>query len=179
MRKLNREEAKYHNKPTHSGRQRAKIGSSEWYSSFLRREIKPLVCMGTLLTFSECFQRYIILSNMVATGHMWLLKLIKLKIQALNHTNHISRVLCSHGVRGYWVAWHVCCILSHAWLFATSWTDCSLPDSSVHGNSPGKDTGVGCHALLQGIFLTQRSNPCLLHCQVNSLPLRQQGSPDT
>ena len=33
--------------------------------------------------------------------------------------------------------------------------DCSLPGSSVHGDSPGKNTGVGCHALLQGIFLTQ------------------------
>ena len=30
--------------------------------------------------------------------------------------------------------------------------DCSLPGSSVHGDSPGKNTGVGCHALLQGIF---------------------------
>ena len=30
--------------------------------------------------------------------------------------------------------------------------DCSLPGSSVHGHSPGKNTGVGCHALLQGIF---------------------------
>ena len=30
-------------------------------------------------------------------------------------------------------------------------------------NSPGKNTGVGCHFLLFGIFLTQGSNPCLLH----------------
>ena len=30
-------------------------------------------------------------------------------------------------------------------------------------NSPGKYTGVGCHFLLQGIFLTQGSNPGLLH----------------
>ena len=30
-------------------------------------------------------------------------------------------------------------------------------------DSPGKNTGVGCHFLLQGIFLTQASNPCLLH----------------
>ena len=36
---------------------------------------------------------------------------------------------------------------------------CSLPRSSVHGNSPGKDAGVDCHALLQGIFPTQGSNP--------------------
>ena len=28
--------------------------------------------------------------------------------------------------------------------------DCSPPGSSVHGDSPGKNTGVGCHALLQG-----------------------------
>ena len=32
-------------------------------------------------------------------------------------------------------------------------------------NSLGKSTRVGCHALLQGIFLTQGSNPCLLHCR--------------
>ena len=42
---------------------------------------------------------------------------------------------------------------------------CSLPGSFVHGNSPGKNTGVGCHALLQGILLTQGSNPGLLHCR--------------
>ena len=35
--------------------------------------------------------------------------------------------------------------------------DCSPPGSSVHGDSPGKNTGVGCHALLQGIFPTQVS----------------------
>ena len=33
--------------------------------------------------------------------------------------------------------------------------DCSLPGSSVHGHSPGKNSGVDCHALLQGIFPTQ------------------------
>ena len=43
--------------------------------------------------------------------------------------------------------------------------DCSLPGSSVHGDSPSKNTGVGCHFLLQGHFLTQRSNRRLLHCR--------------
>ena len=42
-------------------------------------------------------------------------------------------------------------------------------------DSPGKNTGAGCHALLlQGIFPTQRLNPrllCLLHWQASSLPL--------
>ena len=36
---------------------------------------------------------------------------------------------------------------------------------------PGKNTGVGYHFLLQGIFLTQGLNPGLLHWQVDSLPM--------
>ena len=43
--------------------------------------------------------------------------------------------------------------------------DDSPPGSSVHGDSPGKNTGVGCHALLQGMFPTQGPNPGLLHCR--------------
>ena len=35
---------------------------------------------------------------------------------------------------------------------------CSSPSASVHGESPGKNTRVGCYALLQGIFPTQGSN---------------------
>ena len=38
-------------------------------------------------------------------------------------------------------------------------TDCSLPVSSVPGDSPGKTIGMGCHALLQGIFPTQGLKP--------------------
>ena len=44
-------------------------------------------------------------------------------------------------------------------------TDCSPPDSSVLGDSPGKNTEVGFYALLQGIFPTQESNPVLPHCR--------------
>ena len=54
--------------------------------------------------------------------------------------------------------------LSHVRLFGTPWKS-SLSGSFIHGNSPGKNTGVGCHALLQGIFLTQGSNPGLPHCR--------------
>ena len=43
--------------------------------------------------------------------------------------------------------------------------DSSPPDFSAHWGSPGKNTGVGCHFLLQGIFLTQGSNLGLLHCR--------------
>ena len=54
--------------------------------------------------------------------------------------------------------------------------DCSPPGSSVHGIFLGKNTGDGDHFLLQGIFLTQESNPCLLYWQSGSLPLSYQGS---
>ena len=56
-------------------------------------------------------------------------------------------------------------------LCVTPWT-IAPPGSSVYGDSSGKTTRVGCHALLQGIFPSQRSNLlCLLHGQVGSLPL--------
>ena len=44
-------------------------------------------------------------------------------------------------------------------------------------DSPGKNTGVGCHACLQGIFPTQRSNPHVSHCRQIFYCLSHQGSP--
>ena len=52
--------------------------------------------------------------------------------------------------------------------FVTPWTS-SLQGYSVHRIFPGKNTGVGCHILLQGIFPTQGSNLCLLAWQVDAL----------
>ena len=61
---------------------------------------------------------------------------------------------------------------SHVGLCVTLWT---IPAKLLClWDSPSKHTGVDCHALLQGIFPTQRSNPCLLHLlhwQAGSLPL--------
>ena len=44
-------------------------------------------------------------------------------------------------------------------------------------NSPGQNTGVGCHSLPQGIFLTQGSNPGILPCRQFLYHLRHQGNP--
>ena len=55
--------------------------------------------------------------------------------------------------------------------------DCSPPDFSVHEDSPGRNTGVGCHGLLQGIFPIQGSNPGLLHWGLMLYHLSHQGSP--
>ena len=43
--------------------------------------------------------------------------------------------------------------------------DCSPPGSSIRGDSPGKNTRIGCHAVPQRIFPTQGSNPGLLYCR--------------
>ena len=54
--------------------------------------------------------------------------------------------------------------------------DYSPPGFSVPWDSPGKNTGVGCRFLLQGIFLTQESNLGLLQCrQIHSLSHRNCG----
>jgi len=53
----------------------------------------------------------------------------------------------------------------------------SPPGSSVHGDSSGKNTGEGCHFLLQGIFPTQGSNPGLPHYRQILYHLSHQGSP--
>ena len=72
------------------------------------------------------------------------------------------------------------CVLSHfrhIWLFATLWTVAYQATWDV----PGKNIGVGCHALFQGIFPTQGSNLCLLcllHWEAGSLPLVPPGKPE-
>ena len=58
--------------------------------------------------------------------------------------------------------------------------DCQPARLLCPWDSPGKNTGGGSQALLQGIFLTQRLNlrlSCLLHWQVASLPLVSPGKP--
>ena len=58
------------------------------------------------------------------------------------------------------------CVLSRSVVADSMWPMVSSsPGSSVHGNSSGKNTRVGCHVLLQGILPTQRSNPGLPHCR--------------
>ena len=63
----------------------------------------------------------------------------------------------------------VLCLVAQSCLTLCNPMDCSPPGSFVHEDSPGKNTGVGCHTLLQGIFRTQGSNWGLLHCQEDSL----------
>ena len=70
----------------------------------------------------------------------------------------------------------VCSVVSDS--FVTPWTITTR--LLCPWDSPGKNTRVGCHFLLQGIFPTQGLNPrllCLLHWQADSLPLCHLASP--
>ena len=83
----------------------------------------------------------------------------------LNNNNIIRSKVKEHGAQSLSLVW-LCNLM-----------DCSPPGSSVHANSPGKNTRVGCHALLQGIFLIQGSNSGLSHCRQILYHLSHQGNP--
>ena len=53
----------------------------------------------------------------------------------------------------------VLCSVAQSCLTLCDSMDCNPPGFYVHGYSPGRNTGVGCHSLLQGIFPTQGSYP--------------------
>ena len=73
-----------------------------------------------------------------------------------------------------WISYEKWKSLSHVPLFATPWiVACQAP---LHGDSQGKNTGEGCHALLQGLFPTQGSNPGLPHCRGILHQLSHKGS---
>ena len=69
----------------------------------------------------------------------------------------------------------VLCSVAQSCLTLCNPIHCSPLGSSVHGDSPGRNSGVGCHALLQGIFPTQGSRDSTL--QVDSLPSEPPGKP--
>ena len=82
-------------------------------------------------------------------------------------TSHLGSFLCCA----------VLCLVAQSCPILCDPMDCRLPGSPIHGDFPGKNTGVGCHFLHQGIFPIQGSNPGLQHCRQTLYPLSPQGSP--
>ena len=70
--------------------------------------------------------------------------------------------------------WLPSCLLHRVRLFATPWT--IIRQGALPWDFPGKSTGVDCHILFQGVFLTQGLNLSLLHCQLDTLLPSQLGS---
>ena len=73
--------------------------------------------------------------------------------------------------------WACVCLVAQSCPTLCDPMDCSPPGSSVHGDSPGKNTGADCHALTQGIFPTQGSNWGLPHCRWMFVPFEPPGKP--
>ena len=82
-------------------------------------------------------------------------------------------VISSQGLQ--YLCGRLCAMLSRSVMSDSLQPHGLWPGSSVHGDPPG--TGVGCYALLQGSFPTQRSNPGLLHCRWILYHLSHQGRP--
>ena len=71
-----------------------------------------------------------------------------------------------------------CAVLSRSVVFDSLWPHGLWPARLLWPwDFPGKNTGVGCHTLLQGIFPTQGWNPCLPHCRWILYHLSHQGEP--
>ena len=77
------------------------------------------------------------------------------------------------------ILWMIFLLLFNHWVMSdslvTPWT--VAHQTPVHGIFPGKNTGVGCHFLLQGIFLTQGPYLHLLHYRWILYWLSHQGNP--
>ena len=84
-----------------------------------------------------------------------------------------SKVVWDNWLKVYCAA---LCLVAQLCLTLCDPMDCSLPGSSIHGDSPAKNTGEGCHTLLRGIFPTQGLNPGL-HCRQILYHLGPKGSP--
>ena len=96
------------------------------------------------------------------------------------------------GENGYvyvygWVPWNyhnivnrlypVLCLVTQSCPTLWDAMDCSPPGSSVYGDSPGKNTGVGCYTLLQGNLPNPGIKPRFPALQVDSLPSEATGKP--
>ena len=108
-------------------------------------------------------------------------KIKKKKKKKLTPTMHLALQVVKSNIKTVNTTGMHVCMLSCSVVFYSLWPYGLQPARLLcPWNFPGKNTGVGCHFLLPGIFLTQGSNLCLLcflHWQVDSLPLSQLGSP--
>ena len=98
-----------------------------------------------------------------------LLWIIHITIKTLKYLNIGRNIACSGKV------WEV--LVTQLCPTVYNPMDYSPPGSSVQGIFPGKNTRVGCHFLLHGIFLTQGSNLGLLHYRQSLYCLNHQGNP--
>ena len=103
------------------------------------------------------------------TGRFYLLISFTHFVHCPTPTSDNPHLLCIYALA-------VLCLVAQSGPTPCNPMDYSPPTSSVHGDSPGKNTAMGCHSLLQRSFPIQGSNrfPAL---QVDSLPSEPPGKP--
>ena len=130
-----------------------------WWFFLSKRNKGTKVCVPGESRNSECVAGLTEREHSIEAGKVGWPKLW----EVLQDKNHFSGLLNKLMVKEA-VSVIVLCLAAQSCLTLCSPMNCSPPGSSVHGDSPGKNTGVSCHALLQEIFPIQGSNPGLLHC---------------
>ena len=137
------------------------------YGFLLTVLVYSYTCTHPYVLFRKCF------CSLPLIGLIEISCALKLAITRCKYLNHRHICLCTvtyscHNNLGLGKARSlfrklichctVLCLVTQSCLTLCDPMDCSSPGSSVHGDSPGKNTGVGCHALLQGIFPSQGLN---------------------
>ena len=139
-----------------------------WKGSLLRTPCSP-VHGGTLSVLMVCLTPHVLPH---CPHHH--LQLFCVSVICLPHENisSITKEMIVLSCHCTYLACVYVSVLSRVWLFMTPWTVALL----CLWDFPGKNARVGCHFLLQGIFPTQGSNPCLLHCRQILYSLSHLGS---
>ena len=145
-------------------------GRSMWPSA------KTIICFLRAVQRSSSWKYHIIFNQqliMDCSQSFVSINWASVTIFAVDLVGYMDKFICSWNswMRSYWGLYRKWKLLSNVQLFATPWTIYSP------WNSPGWNTGVGNHSLLQGIFPTQGSNPGLPHCRQILYQLSHQGSP--
>ena len=122
----------------------------------------------TLLGFSRLLSIFQMPNHQSCKNYFWSAKYY-IRTCRVGDVSYKDICVCTFYLGVWGFIGGVLCVLScfsHVWLFVTPWTIAT--GLLCPWDSPGKNTGVGCHALLQGILPIQGSSPlllCLLHCR--------------
>ena len=112
-------------------------------------------CPYTIVIFSHKFSIEVLEVNSLELGYSVLLNLYVVQYEV--------DIYCYLFLSVQVINVCALCLVAQLCLTLCDPMDCSPPSSFVHEDSPGKNTGVAYHDLLQGIFPTQGSNPGLQH----------------
>ena len=143
------------------------------------RDWTCISCIGRWIRYHWAAKEALIFISLTLKTHKYLLHLIQIPLNMMHSfrkdlwVSQCETEVKEEGafiLKGKVLAAQLCLTLCNP-------MDCSPLGSSVHGILQAKNTGVGCYALLQGIFPTRGLNLGLPHCRQIVYPLSHQRSP--